>query len=147
MTLENVTTNLTNVVDRLESALANRLKELESTVAALKSERDELAAAAQSPAAAPVIDTAPLLEAQALRDAAVAELEQARTRWSEEKNILDTQHAAAASESGRLSNQLAEISSVNQKLIAEKAEMTSTLNDALQTVDTILASLKGKVNL
>jgi chromosome segregation ATPase len=147
MALENATAHLTDVVDRLEGALATRLKELESTVAALKAERDELVVAAQ--AVPPVIeaDPAAMSAFESQRDAAVAELAACRETWATEKSSFEAKCEASANEAASALVSRDRQNDLVEKLTTQKAEMTSTLHDALQTVDSILASLKGKVAL
>jgi chromosome segregation ATPase len=151
MALDQVTSNLAVVVDRLEGALATRLKELSGTVAALQVERDALRESASVIPAHGDSPSAAYLELEARHQSDTMEFTSARTAWHNEKKEILAHHEGAIQNHADTSvqNQMAldqHISQIKQ-LTAEKAELTATLSDAMVTVDEILASLKGKVAL
>jgi chromosome segregation ATPase len=150
MALDQVTSNLTTAVDRLEDALATRLKELSSTVTALQAERDALR---ESVATTMQNDShsAAYRELEARHQSDTQEFTSARTAWHNEKKELHAQHEVLIQKHADTSvqNQMALDQNMSQikQLTSEKTELTAALSDALATVDDILASLKGKVAL
>ncbi len=136
MSIDRATGHLASAVDRLEDALAARLKTLQASVAALTQERDDLAhAAAQTSAPAPNHEEMAELQGQWEAEKAAMLLQQ--------EHISSARATEVASATAMLDKRNAEI----QQLTHENEALNHALHEALTTVDGILASLKDKVAL